>query len=80
MEFVLTGRSASGTEFERLGIVNKIFPKAEVVPEALKLAARIASLSGPVIQTAKQAVLTGTRPYGAHLRPPTEPHAQPRRY
>jgi len=59
MEFVLTGRSASGTEFERLGLVNKVFPKADVVPEALKMAARVAAMSGPVIKTAKQAVLTG---------------------
>ncbi len=57
MEFVLTGRPASGTEFERLGLVNKAFPKADVVPEALRLAARVAALSGPVVQTAKQAVL-----------------------
>ncbi|KAK2753544.1 enoyl- hydratase [Colletotrichum kahawae] len=58
MEFVLTGDSASGAEFERLGVVNKVFPRAEVVPAALKLAERIAVMSGPVIKTAKQAVLT----------------------
>ncbi len=60
MEFVLTGRSASGIEFERAGLVNKVFPKAEVVAEALKLASRIAALSGPVVKTGKQAVLTST--------------------
>ncbi len=60
MEFVLTGRSASGAEFERAGIVNRVFPKAEVVAEALKLAARIAALSAPVVKTGKKAVLTGT--------------------
>ncbi|KAF9877410.1 enoyl-CoA hydratase/isomerase [Colletotrichum karsti] len=58
MEFVLTGDSASGAEFERLGVVNKVFPPAEVVPAALKLAERIAAMSGPVVKTAKQAVLT----------------------
>ncbi|KAK2031013.1 enoyl-CoA hydratase/isomerase [Colletotrichum zoysiae] len=58
MEFVLTGEPASGAEFERLGVVNKVFPRAEVVPAALKLAERIALMSGPVIKTAKQAVLT----------------------
>ncbi|KAJ0383538.1 hypothetical protein COL922a_010284 [Colletotrichum nupharicola] len=58
MEFVLTGDSASGAEFERLGVVNKVFPRAEVVPAALKLAERIAVMSGPVVKTAKQAVLT----------------------
>nr|XP_036577172.1 enoyl- hydratase [Colletotrichum truncatum]KAF6784084.1 enoyl- hydratase [Colletotrichum truncatum] len=58
MEFVLTGDSASGAEFERLGVVNKVFPRQEVVPAALKLAERIAVMSGPVVKTAKQAVLT----------------------
>ncbi|KAK7431666.1 hypothetical protein QQZ08_001885 [Neonectria magnoliae] len=58
MEFVLTGDSASGSEFERLGVVSKVFPTSEVIPAATKLAERIAGLSGPVIQTAKQAVLT----------------------
>lgn len=59
MEFVLTGDSASGAEFERLGVVNKVFPRQEVVPAAMKLAERIAVMSGPVTKTAKQAVLTG---------------------
>ncbi|KAF4783492.1 enoyl-CoA hydratase/isomerase [Colletotrichum scovillei] len=58
MEFVLTGDSASGAEFERLGVVNKVFPRQEVVPAAMKLAERIAVMSGPVTKTAKQAVLT----------------------
>ncbi|KDN60881.1 putative enoyl-CoA hydratase/isomerase [Colletotrichum sublineola] len=58
MEFVLTGEPVSGAEFERLGVVNKVFPRSEVVPAALKLAERIALMSGPVIKTAKQAVLT----------------------
>lgn len=59
MEFILTGDSASGSEFERLGLVTKVFPRLEVTPAAIKLAEKIATLSGPVIKTAKQAVLTG---------------------
>ncbi|GKT46775.1 enoyl-CoA hydratase, mitochondrial [Colletotrichum spaethianum] len=62
MEFVLTGEPASGAEFERLGVVNKVFPRQDVVPAALKLAERIAVMSSPVIKTAKQAVLTGWCP------------------
>ncbi|WYZ40002.1 hypothetical protein EsH8_IV_000343 [Colletotrichum jinshuiense] len=58
MEFVLTGDPVSGAEFERLGVINKVFPRQEVVPASLKLAERIAVMSGPVIKTAKQAVLT----------------------
>lgn len=59
MEFILTGDSASAVEFERLGLVNKVFPKERVVAEALQLASRIAAMSGPVVAVAKQAVLTG---------------------
>ncbi|KAK6207973.1 enoyl-CoA hydratase [Colletotrichum tabaci] len=58
MEFVLTGEPASGSEFERLGVINKVFPRQEVVPAAMGLAERIAVMSGPVVKTAKQAVLT----------------------
>lgn len=56
---MLTGDSASGAEFERLGVVNKVFPRDQVVSAATSLAERIALMSGPVVQTAKQAVLTG---------------------
>ncbi|KAH7359417.1 enoyl-CoA hydratase/isomerase [Plectosphaerella cucumerina] len=58
MEFVLTGDPASGAEFERLGVVNKVFPRDQVVSSAIALAERIALMSGPVVQVAKQAVLT----------------------
>jgi enoyl-CoA hydratase len=60
MEFILTGDSASGVEFERLGVVSKVFPKDNVVPAAMKLAEKIAAMSGPAVKVAKQAVLTGT--------------------
>lgn len=59
MEFILTGDLATGTEFERLGLVSKVFPQDQVQDEALRLAARIAAMSGPVVAAAKQAVLTG---------------------
>ncbi|TKW57167.1 Enoyl-CoA hydratase, mitochondrial [Colletotrichum tanaceti] len=58
MEFVLTGEPASGSEFERLGVINKVFPRQQVVPAAMGLAERIAAMSAPVVKTAKQAVLT----------------------
>ncbi|KAL5593538.1 hypothetical protein FOBRF1_012640 [Fusarium oxysporum] len=58
MEFVLTGEPASGAEFERLGVVTKVFPKSDVVQAATSLAEKIARLSAPVIKTAKKAVLT----------------------
>lgn len=59
MEFILTGESATATEFERLGLVSKVFPKEQVLDEAIKLATRIAGMSGPVVIAAKQAVLAG---------------------
>mgnify|MGYP004722021787 CR=1 FL=1 len=55
----MTGDSASGTEFEQVGLVNKVFPKPDVLPAATRLAEKIASHSAPAIRTAKQAVLTG---------------------
>lgn len=59
MEFILTGDTASGAELERLGLISKVFPKDQVLGEALGLAAKIASMSAPVVAAAKQAVLTG---------------------
>ncbi|KAF5595074.1 enoyl hydratase [Fusarium pseudocircinatum] len=58
MEFVLTGEPASGAEFERLGVITKVFPNPDVVQAATVLAEKIARLSAPVIKTAKKAVLT----------------------
>lgn len=59
MELILTGESITAAELERLGLVNKLFPKERVEEEAIKLARRIAALSGAVVVSAKQAVLTG---------------------
>jgi enoyl-CoA hydratase len=61
MEFILTGETATGTEFERLGLISKVFPAAEVVPKAVELATKIASRSGPIAQLAKQAVLAAEK-------------------
>ncbi|KAK5659039.1 hypothetical protein OQA88_1126 [Cercophora sp. LCS_1] len=58
MEFILTGEPATGKEFERLGVVNKAFPRQQVLAEATKLTERIAAMSGPVTKLAKQAILT----------------------
>ncbi|KAK0736356.1 enoyl-CoA hydratase/isomerase [Apiosordaria backusii] len=58
MEFILTGGSATGQEFERLGLVNRVFPRRDVESEAIKLAQRIATRSAAVVKLAKSAVLT----------------------
>lgn len=59
MELILTGDSVPAVELQRLGLVNKVFPKDQVEEEAIKLARRVAALSATVVASAKQAVLTG---------------------
>ncbi len=56
MEMVLTGRTMDAAEAERCGLVSRVVPAAELVEEALKVAARIAELSQPVVMMAKEAV------------------------
>ena len=56
MEMVLTGRIIDAAEAERCGLVSRIVPAADLLDEALKVAARIASLSRPVVMMAKESV------------------------
>lgn len=56
MEMVLTGRMIDAAEAERCGLVSRIVPLADLVGEALKVAAAIAELSPPVVRLARQAV------------------------
>jgi enoyl-CoA hydratase len=56
MEMVLTGRMMDAAEAERAGLVSRIVPLAELVPEALKTADAIAKLSRPSVMMAKEAV------------------------
>ncbi|KAJ2966763.1 hypothetical protein NUW58_g10591 [Xylaria curta] len=59
MELILQRQTISGAELAQRGVVNKAFgPDEDVVLEATKLAARIATYSRPVVRIAKQAVLT----------------------
>lgn len=61
MELILQRQTISGKELAERGVVNRAFkPDEDVVLEATKLAARIATYSRPVVRIAKQAVLTGT--------------------
>src|SRR6202012_2156464 len=45
MEMCLTGRMMNAEEAERSGLVSRIVPAAELVDEAIKVAAKIAGLS-----------------------------------
>ena len=56
MEMCLTGRMMDAAEAERAGLVSRVVPAAELLEEALKVAAKIAGLSRPMVMMAKDAV------------------------
>lgn len=56
MEMCLSGRIMDAAEAERSGLVSRIVPDAELVAEAIKTAARISSLSQPVVKMIKECV------------------------
>lgn len=56
MEMVLTGRSLDASEAERAGLVARVLPLPELIPEALKTAERIANFSAPIVRLARAAV------------------------
>jgi enoyl-CoA hydratase len=56
MDLCLTGRMMDADEAERAGLVARVVPAAELLDEALKAAAKIASLSLPAVMMAKEAV------------------------
>jgi enoyl-CoA hydratase len=56
MDMVLTARMMDAGEAERANLVSRVFPAEQLLPEALKIAARIAALSPVAVQLAKQAV------------------------
>ncbi|WP_067693781.1 enoyl-CoA hydratase [Nocardia jejuensis] len=55
-EMLFTGRSVSGAEAERFGMVNKVVPRAELDAEALALAHEIARMPTFGLRQAKRAV------------------------
>src|SRR6185312_5290290 len=56
MEMCLTGRRMDASEAERCGLVARVVAAAELQAEALKTAAKIASLSLPAVMMVKEAV------------------------
>ncbi|MGH8464328.1 MAG: enoyl-CoA hydratase [Pseudomonas sp.] len=56
MELCLSGRLMGAEEAERAGLVARVVPQAELVEEALKVAATIASKSIPMTMMVKESV------------------------
>lgn len=56
MDMILTGRMMDAEEAERAGLVSRIVPAAGLAEEAMKTAAKIASMSRPSVIMAKEAV------------------------
>lgn len=56
MEMILTGRLMDADEAERAGLASRIIPAGDLVEEAMKTAAKIASMSRPSVMMAKETV------------------------
>jgi enoyl-CoA hydratase len=56
MDMILTARFMDAAEAERANLVSRVFPADQLIPEALKIAERIANLSPVAVALAKQAV------------------------
>jgi enoyl-CoA hydratase len=56
MEMCLTGRMMGAEEAERSGLVSRVVSAADLMDDALKTAAKIASMSRPITMMAKESV------------------------
>jgi enoyl-CoA hydratase len=56
MDLVLTGRNLGAEEAERAGLVSRLVPADDLLEEATKVAASIASMSTPIAMMAKETV------------------------
>lgn len=59
MDMILTSSTISGKELRRLGLVSQTWPIEELFDGTMAAAHKIASLSTPVVQLAKAAILEG---------------------
>jgi enoyl-CoA hydratase len=56
MDLVLTARMMDAAEAERSGLVARVVPVEQLIPECLKIGEKIASLSAPSVAIAKECV------------------------
>lgn len=56
MEYILTGDMIDSSEAFRLGLVNHVYPQAELMPKAIEMANKIASKGQQAIRLAVKAV------------------------
>ena len=56
MDLCLTGRMMDAAEAERSGLVSRVVPAAQLLPEAIAVAERIAGMSQPAAMMVKEAV------------------------
>ena len=56
MEMCLTGRNMDAAEAERAGLVSRVVPLADLLPEAMKAAQKIAEQSVPIVMMTKETV------------------------
>ncbi|MES2755202.1 MAG: enoyl-CoA hydratase-related protein, partial [Pseudomonadota bacterium] len=56
MEMCLTGRFMDADEAERAGLVSRVLPAADLLPEALKVAAQIAAMAPLAVKANKEMV------------------------
>jgi len=72
-ELILTGRRIDAAEALRIGLVDHVYPKDRLLPEAMKLAEEIAKLNPRIVEGAKRAVnLAMSAPLDAGLRMETD--------
>ena len=60
MEILLTGEPITAQEAHRIGFVNRVVPRAQVVPEAMRIAAILAENGPLAVQAVKKSVLAGS--------------------
>ena len=59
MQMLMTGEPITAQEAHRLGMVNELHPRAELMPAVLRIAETIASNSPTAVQAVKRAVRMG---------------------